>query len=313
MPPSAKTMLACEYPSCRAKYVRPEKLIAHVEKQHPLWAKNSNRVKLTPSHRRFLAGQLHSYIVLLEHKTDNGTARRLLPQESSPSPQELETIISKHEAFCAGAKSLGLDRIVTHSQEQLDRVCDEFAWFLNLGTMWTGDNFCPTMLIDFVWHAAMLDPDGYRRLCQDFLGRLLPHSLPHNEAPESQAPRYQQFVKQFRHWHGRMPLQPDDLIQSPPSAKYDVDTFFSAAAMRFAEQEAVLLAEQLEKDKQAKAAEEYSRRLSEAAAEARRKHYAEEQVKYNLCTELIRQGLSRDDAWLRVFGRPAPRERASSC
>ena len=53
-------------------------------------------------------------------------------------------------------------------------VLREFEAFLNLGMPWHGKwNFCPSLIIDLVWHSAMQDAQKYQKiygtLCIDAL------------------------------------------------------------------------------------------------------------------------------------------------
>lgn len=114
---------------------------------------------------------------------------------------ELKRIVHNHLTFCRRAVESEMLQKAISSISQIELLLDEFNRFLNLGFTWRKDNFCPSMPIDLVWHASMMNPIKYQELCKIFLGKLLPHCLIENE--DQHEVRFQEFVKQFKHHHNR--------------------------------------------------------------------------------------------------------------
>ena len=91
--------------------------------------------------------------------------------------------------------------------KQLDRMLDDFQRFLNLGYHWTGSNLCPTLIIDLVWHAAMMNFPEYLHCTTRFVGKLLPHCLEENEGDKKKKDsRVEFFCQEFLARHREPPL-----------------------------------------------------------------------------------------------------------
>lgn len=245
----------CQF--CNRKYAREAKLIEHMAKAHPYASLHANRVQLDWHDRRYIVEQLRAYVdlvrrvcVLTEAEADAALADHfslmpnefvaasimLLPQTAAPTPDGVRHIVATHLEFCRFAVSQSLiDKVVNGTVEQLDSMLDEFNRFLNMGFMWNGDNFCPTLVIDLVWHASMMDVDRYAQLCAKFFnGRLLPHCLPHNAG--AHGVRYDAFSKQYTHCYGRCPLIAHDLsVLDPVPDDYDV---FALLLQHYAQRQA---------------------------------------------------------------------------
>jgi hypothetical protein len=73
--------------------------------------------------------------------------------------------------------------------------------FLKMGLPYYDTNFCPSLLIDFLWHAFMLDGHDVK------LGIIIPHCSTARTAEEDQK-RYQYFCKVYTHWYGEGPYIP---------------------------------------------------------------------------------------------------------
>lgn len=120
---------------------------------------------------------------------------------------DLERITYGHLEFCQRIQETGILYQIMSKPNKLELVLTEFGNFLNLGYSWTGDNFCPSMIIDLVWHASMLNNSQYNELTATFVGKSLPHCLEKNEGS-----RFDQFSKQYMNHHARRPLQNLDLF-----------------------------------------------------------------------------------------------------
>jgi hypothetical protein len=161
----------------------------------------------------------------LEVKTDLQTSSelgsKLISNTNIPPSKEVKTnpeiveqlsrITTAHLTFCKRVTSLNiLDKALT-SPQQIELFFKEFNRFLNLGYTWRKDNFCPTLIIDLIWHSAMMYPDRYALLCESFFGKkgfCLPHCLTENESKEKQLARSAEFNKYYIHRFCQGPLIP---------------------------------------------------------------------------------------------------------
>lgn len=125
--------------------------------------------------------------------------------------RDLQRITHTHMTFCQRIQESEILQKVISDSNQLDIVFDEFERFLNLGYYWNGNNFCPTMIIDLIWHASMLDNVQYNKLMIGFMGKPLTHCLEENEGEDKQQERFTVFSKHFTDYHGKEPLNIDDL------------------------------------------------------------------------------------------------------
>jgi hypothetical protein len=93
--------------------------------------------------------------------------------------------------------------------DNFEIIIDEFEHFLKMGKPWRGDNFCPSLLIDFIWHCTMMNHQLYVKICRLFFsGTLLSHCLPENEGNQI---RYINFCKIFKGMYHRDPLLIENL------------------------------------------------------------------------------------------------------
>jgi len=126
--------------------------------------------------------------------------------------RELHRIARNHIDFCKRIQENDVLRKVLSSGEQLNSIIDDFERFLNLGIYWDGTNFCPSLLIDLIWHASMLNHDRYTQLTTQFVTQLMPHCLEENDSDEKQDKRWNIFLKQFISWNRRSPIEIQSLI-----------------------------------------------------------------------------------------------------
>ena len=124
---------------------------------------------------------------------------------SSAEFTRLQRITETHMTFCRRAKESSMLRVVCANPNQLNLFLDEFQRFLNLGMTWKYQNFCPTLPIDLIWHATMSSPAFYKKLCEKFFRRLLPHCLEENEG-HHQA-RFDEFLRHFTSFHRCEPMK----------------------------------------------------------------------------------------------------------
>lgn len=199
VPLAKPQMFTCRW--CTKKYKKQQKLDAHVDKCHPFAAINKNTYEFTMDEKLWLLDELEAYIrVLKEYNRDTF-------EHATRNLGDLERMLPIHQTF--------RDRIIPHldkvvsSGPQVLRVIDEFRAYLNLGFTPRGDNWCPSLLIDLVWHSAMQNKERYLPFVNRFLYGQLPHCLPENDGDGE---RFEAFVRQFRHQHGRSYMTVDDLV-----------------------------------------------------------------------------------------------------
>ncbi len=244
--------MSCKF--CNRKYKRESKLIEHVESTHPHASLGNNSHRLTTDDRIYLLTQLQKYVEIINRVPDFSdpivlrdsisryiewdvttpildasvkfirASHMLLPQEvEAKQAGGLERITRNHVKFRKRVKESGLlEKIVLSATQLRDVLFDELTRFFNLGYQWNGDNFCPSLVIDVLWHAAMMDNQKYNELTTRFMGNALPHCLEANEDPARQVKRFDRFVKQFEYQHRRLPLTGSDLVKLDEVGVFDV-------------------------------------------------------------------------------------------
>lgn len=187
---------ACQW--CTKKYKSKEKYEQHVTTHHPYAALYKNTQVLTLEERLWLLDELERYASF--EQFDLTTARLGVSHETHAEFRRRIT----HDGL--------LDRILSDARQIL-RLLDEFQAFLNLGMPWHGkSNFCPSLLIDLIWHSAMQNQERYIDLCVRFMGVFkLTHCVSTEQDPDQV--RFQEFVRQFQHQHRRPYLAINDMIQ----------------------------------------------------------------------------------------------------
>lgn len=78
-----------------------------------------------------------------------------------------------------------------------------------MGSPWYGGNFCPTLIIDLIWHASMMMPLNYYLICTYSHGMLIPHCSAKNEDKHNF--RFGEFIKYYEHIYKSSPIKVDDL------------------------------------------------------------------------------------------------------
>ena len=126
--------------------------------------------------------------------------------------KELKRMVKNHLVFRERVKESSLLQKALSDPDQLNMMFSEFERFLNLGQPWQGDNFCPSLVIDLIWHSSMMHPKNYKVLCTKFIGKTLSHCLLENENNHDE--RYVRFEKQFQYRHKKFPVKIEELILS---------------------------------------------------------------------------------------------------
>lgn len=230
-------MKGCPFPNCNRKYKRDEKLVLHVEKEHPLSTLRKHpNVKLGGKEIRKLASNLEFYMkLLLSDPTQTGETFNQCSATLNLTPEN-------HAVFRSRSLDSGmLTKIWYGSTEQFNLVVLEFQKFFQMGVPWRGDNFCPSLIIDLVWHASMLDAAFYKDLCERYFGRgfILPHCLNHDD--QTDAERFAQFERHFEHQYRRPYLKIENLGAEAQNG-VETSVFDKLRSERVAKKEAKRLA-----------------------------------------------------------------------
>ncbi len=138
---------------------------------------------------------------------NNKTEKKVKKEER----KGLKRMVKNHLIFRDRVKESTLLQKALSNADQLNALFIEFERFLNLGRPWQGDNFCPSLIIDLIWHSSMMHPKNYNILCTKFIGKILSHCLLENENDDE---RFVRFEKQFNHRHNKNFLKIEGLTLS---------------------------------------------------------------------------------------------------
>ncbi len=144
----AKVIHHCNW--CKSKFKKYAKYEKHVAKKHPFAAQRKNTVTLHLGEKLWLLDELERYVRIL---VTGSTADFEKATQALSVDDRMVTIHSEFRERILPQ----IDKIIS-SGPQLLRIIDDFQAFLNLGIPWNGGNFCPSLLIDLVWHSAMHYP-----------------------------------------------------------------------------------------------------------------------------------------------------------
>ena len=196
---------------CNKKYKTEPKLKEHVEKQHYYATVGRNYAEISAARIFSLA---ETYAKTIQHINSLGLDEYLsddvlmsqvgllLPHKENIDVADRDIIAKAHYTF---VKSIYANKILERCNWRL--VLDDFRDFIRLGTPYYDTNFCPSMPIDFLWHAAMQDPVFYKKLSFSAIGKILPHCQKVRSEEEDDA-RYKYFCDVFTHVYRRAPYVP---------------------------------------------------------------------------------------------------------
>lgn len=198
-------LLKCPVEKCNRKYKREDKRQQHVEKEHYFETRNDNTFKFTHDIRAKIYESAASYIVKL-YEINNGiddgkvSAKNLLPQfyNKEISSEDLKRITQAQLSFA--------EKLLNENLYSCDWICimNDLERFFNMGLPYYDTNFCPTLTIDFLWHALMQNPDLYINICQKSCIEIMPHC--NNDRTENEdTKRYEYFLKIFQFKFKKMP------------------------------------------------------------------------------------------------------------
>lgn len=208
-----KTFFICPVRKCNKKYKKKEKLKDHVETVH--YYETRNRVgsfSLSQEQKIKIYTLAKDYAKLLygfsEYPAETLTeelkqsSTNLLPQYwcSSVEQKEIERISHAQLVFAKNFFSLDL------SSCDWEKVMTDLTDFFALGLPYYDTNFCPSIFIDFLWHACMQDRVFYTEICAKAVGELIPHCIEREEDLENK--RFSYFLEIFSKRYGRSPYNP---------------------------------------------------------------------------------------------------------
>ena len=207
---------------CNKKYKRIEKLGEHVEKEHTFMTIGKNNHKLSLDEKLWILEEFEKYTRLMLTSCDDSDSDNLFNHIS----QQLNLTNEAHKLFQTRIMESGLLAKSISDTQQLFKLFDEFEMFLNLGMTWKNDNFCPSLIIDLVWHAAMMNQQKYSLLCLRFVGKVLPHCLTANDSLIAVGlGRFEQFERQFLYHHRKQCMKISDLVMGSDNAIQEVRTY----------------------------------------------------------------------------------------
>lgn len=254
---ASSTFHPCPVQGCNRKYKTLHKLEKHLDQVHPLASVDQNSAEFTPEEKKYLLEKLQYYTTLLSspHLVENDPEFFAASCKLNPS-KDLQRIVSEHWIFRTRAMASGLITKAVSDPEQLLTLINEFNFFLNMGRPVRGGNFCPSMVIDLVWHAAMMDETKYANICSRFFrsNKPLTHCLEENQGDEKR--RNEQFRESFIQRFRRFPMTISDLIFGNHG---DQNVFLAAKQLIEAEEERERMAEEARKEEERKHREKAQR------------------------------------------------------
>lgn len=192
-----KGFFCCHW--CNRKYKTLEKFTKHVKAEHPFSTLDRNNKKLSLKNKLYLLKNLETYIHILQGEDDEAFIKATLKIGATPEGhREFQRKIMESQI---------LNKL---SVSNLELLFEQFELFLNLGRPYDGTNFCPSLIIDLVWHSAMLGRKKYIQLCEKFIGKPLSHCVSENEGRVEE--RFAYFEAQFLHHHGKAYLKTNELV-----------------------------------------------------------------------------------------------------
>lgn len=200
-------------PGCNKKYKSEKKRQEHVTKDHYYLTRHNNLFKIDQSLKAAVYDLAKEYIMVLYHinsaddnvisAEESACAKKLLPQlHGQPiDADSLTRIIQAQKTFAK--------RLFTENLHTIDwpLVMDDFEAFFRLGLPHYDTNFCPTLLIDFLWHAVMQNQDLYTKICRQSCVEIMPHCNNERSAEEDQK-RHEYFLAVFKQRFRRDPYIP---------------------------------------------------------------------------------------------------------
>jgi len=230
-------MKKCPVYSCNKKYKTEIKLKKHVETKHYYDTHGGNNqykinlkmkvniYKLAVKYAMILSQIIDmedSVIIAQIESGDRNTAWvqcaiNLLPQKCNMTitDSELIRISIAQRDFARRLWEHGF----CWSQSDWKNIMEDFECFLKMGLPYYDSNFCPTLCIDFLWHASMQDKQIYRELCPN---EVIPHCSTERN-PDEDLQRFEYFKEVFQMHFRRQVYLPS--VNAPKSSAEINQTF----------------------------------------------------------------------------------------
>lgn len=154
------------------------------------------------------------------------------------------------------------------------RALDDLQRFFNIGIPYYDTNFCPNLLIDFLWHALMQDKELYTQLCQKTVGQVVPHCAETRSEDIDQL-RYTYFKEVYQHRYKVKPYLPEGA-----SVTGDVATDLAAQAQKERQKH------QNRIDAEKRRTEDYMRKQEEYKLEQEKKRIKRQKILDEFCTKV---------------------------
>lgn len=290
-PPSKipEKLFNCPVDECNRKYKSEEKVKNHIEKNHFYDTRGQPHKYSSRNFKHKIMAKIYEsaakYAIILHRikemneediieavKSNSDEemilcAKNLLPQKYGKEIDINELIriaVAQHKF----AQRIFEDNLLGRCDWKL--VMEDLYSFIMLGLPYYDTNFCPTLPIDFLWHAMMQKPNFYQNYFKSISLKPIPHCII-ERSEEEDLQRYEYFLKVFEYYNDRKPYVSTEQISSDTIIKID-EIYQSFDDMRSAELEKIAAKERakLEKIAEEERAEE-EKQLKEEREVARRK------------------------------------------
>ena len=205
----SKVKLGCPVNDCNRKYSHTDRLKRHIETDHFYETRSRNYICFTYEIKSKIYKLASEYVKVLYKISKSDTpdeygkysAIKLLPHEKIDD-NELARIVQAQVTF-----SKRLFQMCDLEKCDWERVIGDLESFFRLGLPYYDTNFCPTLLIDFLWHALMQNPELYSKVCEKSCGEIMPHCKIERSEDEDKA-RYEYFLRVFKKKYGDLYFPP---------------------------------------------------------------------------------------------------------
>jgi hypothetical protein len=240
----SEKLINCHVPGCRKKFKKEDSLKTHIETNHFYNTRGNNHFEFD-SETKIKIYEIASRYVRTIHLSVEDQLKALLPQLDNPSEEDMTRIAIAQKEFAE--KLFNLNFFIECDWE---KVMKDFQCFIRMGLPYYDTNFCPSLPIDFLWHALMQDRALYKEICKKSCKQIIPHCEKERTKEEDEK-RYQYFLKVFRERFSRNPYEPEIHV----GKEIDISKI-SERFVKLAKKERQKIIKQEEKRKQEKEASE---------------------------------------------------------
>lgn len=193
--------LPCPVFGCNRKYRSDGAVRKHVTRDHYYNTRTMHAGTFTPEEKLHLLNLVERYIEAMERIYNEA---ELSEDWEDPLASEL---FLEHVPPTHKQAHLRFIRRILPRVGGIDwkRGVDNYERFVRMGLPWYDRNFCPTLLIDLFWHAALTDNRFFQSTCAKLSGYCIPHCKPGRSAEEDAA-RHEYFVDVYTHIYHEPPL-----------------------------------------------------------------------------------------------------------